>query len=210
MHLDYVFPKCVAFGSEGGPEYQTVVHEADSGQRQVFIPWPVGRCRYNAQSGIKTLEDYETIYKLFRVCKGPGHTFDWYDYNDHQTSNIKTAPSHTDQSLGVGDAVEDTFQLFKLYSLAGEQEQRRIYRPNLSTFQVGVDGVATPTGWTWDAVNHVIVFDTPPGSGEVLTWGGEFYVPVGFTINYLPAAIRNKNADNFYCAYPIELLEVTL
>jgi len=212
MHLDYIFPKCIGFNSEGGVEYLTAVHEADNGARQVFFPWPVGRCRYNAQSGLKTLNDYETVYKLFRACKGTGNSFDWFDWNDHKSSDLDTDTTHTDMPLGTGDAIETRFKLYKQYIIAGETESRRIFRPDLATLELGLNGsLVNPAGWSWDSVTYEVVFDSPPAGGAVLTWGGDFYTPVAFTTNYLPANISNKNASGtFYCGYPIELQEVSL
>lgn len=81
-----------------------------------------------------------------------------------------------DQILGLGDGLRTNFALVKNY---GDNEQvRRITRPKSGAVLVAVNSAAA-SGWT--LVDHgVVVFETAPAIGAVVTAGFLFDVPVRF------------------------------
>lgn len=67
-----------------------------------------------------------------------------------------------------------------------------------------VDGTPTPATVT----DGVVTFDTAPGPGSVLSWSGEFRVPVRFATDTLPMTIDNRSGDRYVMNGSVELVEV--
>ena len=209
-HIAYTFPECVSYGAFGGPEFLSTAYESDNGDRSVFVPWPIGRHRYNAQSGIKDISDFEAVLTAFHVAQGKAHTFDWKDWNDYKSSAINTDVTNLDQSLGTGDNVETDFPVYKDYTIGSITRQRPIQRLKSGTIVIAGDGTPITTGWSWVANEFLIRFDVAPASSVVLTIGYEFYVPVAFSNNYFDTTLINKVGDELVVSFPIELEEVKL
>jgi len=210
LHLSYVFPECVAYGSGGGPEFNTTIYEADNGDRSAFVPWPIGRHKYDASSGVKKISEFETILTLYHVARGRADTFDWQDRNDHKSCLLSESPSDTDQILGVGDGIQTDFGIYKEYTVGLVTRRRPIQRPLPGSVLIAADGVPVTTGWSWIESEFVIRFDVAPLTGVALTCGYLFHVPVAFASNVLKDNFTNKSGDDFLVEFPIDLEEVKL
>lgn len=53
-----------------------------------------------------------------------------------------------------------------------------------------------------------MVFASAPASGAILTWSGEFRVPVRFDTDYLPFSIDDIGNDGFATNGSVDLIEV--
>ncbi len=79
------------------------------------------------------------------------------------------------------------------------------------TVKVGIDGVdqgAPGSGWTVNQTTGVVTFTTAPGVGAVLTWGGEFDVPVRFDQSADDAFEKTIGFHNVESILDIPLVEV--
>lgn len=111
------------------------------------------------------------VYNAYLSTGGGEDSFDFEDWRDNEA---------TDAAFGIGDASETVFNLSKSYSFGSNVHARRIYRP-VSAISIKNDGVTVnPSDYTVDYDMGVVTFDVAPGSGDVLTWTGNFYVPVRF------------------------------
>ena len=168
------FPDDISYGSTGGPMFKTTVYTGYSGTEQRNITWAEARHQYEAAHGIRDRDDMDVLRAFFYNMRGRAYGFrfkDWSDYN------------LTDENIGTGDGVEDTFTITKTYTSGAETYVRRIYKPIASGFVVKVNNVVVnPSNYTLDDTTGTIVFDggSEPGVGLAVTVTGEFDVPVRF------------------------------
>jgi uncharacterized protein (TIGR02217 family) len=136
--------------------------------------------RYEAKYGVRFKHEIHEVLSLYYACKGRLTGFRLRDWADYRSKASDMSPTATDQALGVGDGTAKTFQLIKRYDFAGHGYSRPIRKPESGTILLAIDGVATTTGWTINNGTGVVTFAVAPAAGKVLTWGGQFHVPVRF------------------------------
>jgi uncharacterized protein (TIGR02217 family) len=189
----YRLPPDIEEGAQGGPEFATVIQESVSGQEQRVKVWAKCRARYDIGYSVLNSEDpigsYKAVLALFYAHNGRFRPFRFKDWGDYEV---------VDATFGTGDGINTVFQLSKLYdpsqvllNTPGSLTYRReIYLP--STAPVIKSNGVTVTGYTISTTG-LVTFTTPPISGHVLTWSGEFDIPVRFDVDHLPV-IMNVNA----------------
>jgi uncharacterized protein (TIGR02217 family) len=179
-----VLPACPSFGFTSRADYSVTIIERASGVRSVNRNWYYPLQTFTAVPiGDKPQEDIHKILRFWHAVGGQAGRFLFKDYTDFKSSRrINDATTAIDQPI-VMDSNGD-WQLTKVYEDEEFlfQQQRKISKPKLGTVSIAIDGVtATPTvDYTIDYDTGLVTFvalDSPPG---VLTWGGEFYVPVMF------------------------------
>jgi len=119
---------------------------------------------------------------------------DWSDY------------TAIDEQIGEGDGSTYYFRLTKRYGTY----ERRIMKPDPTTVTITVNGnTADPDSWAIDADNGVVVFLVAPTSG-VITWSGQFHVPVRFEDDQLTTSMLmySKGAINDIGLREIRVREV--
>lgn len=195
------FPEGISYGSTGGPSYNTDVNTSKSGWDNVNENWSMPLHRYNAQNGIQSVEDAETIINFFHVVGGRGKGFRYKDWMDYKTCSTRVNPSFNNMNIGTGDAVNKIFYFTKTYTLGAVTRVRRIYKPVSGTVTIGVNGVLVSSGtYTIDYTKGIVTFTTPPPAGHAVTWGGEFDVPCRFTSDDLDASINHYDDVNIQLA----------
>ena len=166
--------------------FRTAIVTAHSGYEQRNQNWLDPLRRYDLSYSLEDRSRIETLLAFFVSRAGRMHSFlvkDWTDYYAGWASTT-LAPSAPYEVIGVGDGVEDTFQLTKTYEDAAGSYVRPIKRPKTGTVKVYVDGVekTEATHWTLDYSTGVLTF-TPgniPPNGDDVAWAGEFRVHCRF------------------------------
>ena len=176
---DQVFPIHVSHGSVGGPDWPAEIVPLASGHEERNTAWSAPLRTYDAKFGVRTPEELYEVLELYYVARGKLDGFRLLDWTDYRSVAPRLVPTFVDQALGTGNGVQTQFQLIKRYARGAHQFFRTITKP-FGTLLVGVNGVATPAGWTLNAATGVVTFAAPPAGGAVLTWGGQFHVPVRF------------------------------
>jgi uncharacterized protein (TIGR02217 family) len=110
------------------------------------------------------------VRNAYRACRGMLHSFKFRDWSDYQA---------TDEQFGTGDGTTTVFNLYKNYEFGSETQSRRIYQP-VSPIALKGDGVTIGSGYSVSYTTGVVTFDTAPLDEVVLTWTGEFDIPVRF------------------------------
>lgn len=161
------------------PTWQTTVIRMAGGAEQRSSTFVNALRVYDAALGIKTLTDYQTLEKFFNAVRGQLHGFRYLD-----RANF----SATVEAFGTGDASESNFQLTKDDGNAANAFNREIYKPITGTISIYKNAVlqTETTHYTIDYNTGIVTFVTPPPVGHVLTWSGQFHVPVRFTVDSLP------------------------
>jgi|GEM_PF-1924279 len=134
--LEVRFPLTVAYGTAGGPGFQTEVVTLGSGYEQRNIKWTAARAKYDAATGVHDLVDLQDLIAFFNVCRGMAHSFRWKDFSNFAA---------TLETIGTGDGADTTFQLIKTDTYGGLPYVRTISKPVAATTHIYVTGPAVGT-----------------------------------------------------------------
>ncbi|MBI1172283.1 TIGR02217 family protein [bacterium] len=204
---DVRYPTNLSFGSSGGPERRTEIVTLVNGYEERNSPWQDSRRHYDAGSGMRSLDDLETLIAFFEARRGELFAFRWKDWSDFKTCRPSQAVGPQDQQIGVGDGVTTAFQLVKVYR-SGEQSYARVLtKPVAGTVQVAVNGVAqTATSqFVADLATGLVTFNLPPAAGLVVTAGCEFDVPVRFDTDRISTSLATFQAGQIPAVPVIEV-----
>ncbi|MGY6708365.1 MAG: phage distal tail protein, Rcc01695 family [Rhizobiaceae bacterium] len=190
---DVRFPAGVAFGATGGPERINEIVLLTSGFEQRNQRLADSRRRYDAGTGIRTLDDLHAVLSFFEARRGSLFAFRFRDPFDFKSCRPGEAVSPHDQPIGTGDGVRTVFQLIKGHGGGAEAYERPITKPVAGTVRVAVGGVerASPGDF---AVNHLtgevsFAAGAVPAAGAAVTAGFEFDVPVRFDIDQIAVSL---------------------
>jgi len=178
------FPTDIRYGSSGGPTSSTDIVITGGGVEHRNANWALPKYRFNAKYMVKTRTTALQVYELFLAMQGKYGGFrvqDAWDYSS--AADGVSTPSETDQTIGTGNASEDTFQLIKTYTQGTATLARDIKKP-VTTFSVLIKvGAFTYTegvDYTVDYTTGIVTFTTIPPNGDPVSAGFEFDVPCRF------------------------------
>ena len=201
-----IFPIHVSAGSPGGPDWPAEIVQLASGREERNSAWSTPLRSYDAKYGVRTPAELYEVLSLYHAAMGRLSGFRFLDWTDYRSAAPHQAPTATDQQLGIGDGATTTFQLAKRYSFAGAHHDRRITRP-FGTILVAVDDVPQGAGFSVDGTTGTVTFDAAPANGAVLTWGGQFHVPVRFDCKLDQISLRTAAIGDIPSIFLKELRE---
>ncbi|ODP37035.1 DUF2460 domain-containing protein [Sphingomonas turrisvirgatae] len=178
---DVLFPLALGRDAEVVPEVSTAILTSAGGHEARSAAWAEARTRYDVGPGVRSEADIRELLAFYRARMGPARAFRLRDPFD-DCSNDGGEPRPIDQVIGEGDGARQSFGLVKHYG----EVSRRITRPVSGSVRVAVNGVETPA-FELDE-GGVVVLDTPPSAGAVLTAGFRFDVMVRFAEDQLPVS----------------------
>jgi uncharacterized protein (TIGR02217 family) len=190
------FPLRVALGTSGGPVRRTDIVSLSNGRENRNRRWQDARRRYDAGSGVRSIDDLYAVLAFFEARAGQFYGFRFHDPVDHKSCAPGAVPAAGDQQIGTGDGTTAAFQLVKRYADAGGGTVRAIEKPVAGTVAVSVAGSTIPAAdYTVDAATGVVTFkpDKIPASGTIRA-GFEFDVPVRFDIDRIDIDLAQFNA----------------
>ena len=130
------FPVPLALAASGGPERKTEVVTLASGAEARNALWAGSRRRWDVGSAVTRLDTLQAVVAFFEARGGRLNGFRFRDALDDRSCAPGAAVSATDQEIGTGDGVTDTFQLVKAYG----GYARRILKPVAGSVVVAVGG----------------------------------------------------------------------
>lgn len=179
------FPLRVAFGTAGGPERRTDIVRLSNGYENRNQRTRHSWRRYDAGSGVRSVEDLVAVLHFFEARRGRLTGFRFRDPFDYASAPGGEAITAFDQRIGTGDGETRVFQLVKRYGLDDDAYVRPIGKPVPGSVRVGLGGVVTDAGVAVDAVSGRVSFGVAPAAGASVTAGFEFDVPVRFDMDHL-------------------------
>ncbi|MGB3455821.1 MAG: DUF2460 domain-containing protein [Litorimonas sp.] len=194
---DVDFPLHLAFGASGGPVRSVDVTELANGREVRNTSQSRSRRRYNAVTGVTSLDEARALSDFFEARSGRLHAFRFRDPLDHSSGG--SAPDPTDVVIGTGDGTTRHFALLKRY---GDVE-RPITRPVADSVRIAVDGAVVP---------HLLgeggrVEIDPPAPGQTVTAGFLFDVPVRFDADGLVLSLDTHGAVSVTDVPLIEVMD---
>jgi uncharacterized protein (TIGR02217 family) len=171
-------------GAVGGPVRKTEIVTLVSGHEKRNAKWANSRRNYNAGFGVKSIGDLQVVIAFFEERRGQLYGFRFRDPLDFTSCKPSLSPAATDQKLGIGNDTTTIFQLIKNYGSTQTVYSRIIQKPVASSLVVAVDALikTIDVDFTLDDTTGQITFlpGAIPTSGEQITAGFEFDVPVRF------------------------------
>jgi len=187
---------------------QEAARPAARGGEQRNSPHAHSHRRYNAEAGVKSLDDLHVLIAFFEARMGQLYAFRFRDPMDYASCPPSGTPSPTDQFLGTGDGASVEFQLIKSYSDVSGSYERVITKPVNDSVLLASNGTPIDTlEFTVDFETGRIAFNTAPASGVVITAGYEFDVPVRFATDQLELAMEAFGAGEIANVPLIEVLD---
>jgi uncharacterized protein (TIGR02217 family) len=188
------FPTDISRGAHGGPERRTDVVVLGSGHEERNARWADSRRSYNAGYGVKSLDDLHAVVAFFEERRGRLYGFRWRDHADDKSCAPGGSITPLDQVIGTGDGTRASFQLLKTYGSAHAPWTRTIAKPVAGSVRIAVDDSEAAEGvdFTVSAVTGIVQFlpGHVPGSGDVVTAGFQFDVPVRFDTDRLEISVQ--------------------
>jgi len=190
---DVLFPTAVSFGATGGPERRNEIVALTSGREKRNARFSQSRHRYDAGTGVKSLDDVHDVVAFFEARRGSLHAFRFRDPFDRKSCRPGETPSPFDQTIGTGDGTSSRYKLVKVYGAGDDAYRRLIRKPVVSTLRVAVGGNGLPASGAYgfeDATGEIVfAAGYVPGDGLAVTCGYEFDVPVRFDIERLTISL---------------------
>lgn len=201
---DVLFPAAVSFGATGGPERRNEIVALTSGREKRNARFAHSRRRYDAGTGVRSLDDLYEVIAFFEARRGSLHAFRFRDPFDMKSCAPGGMPAASDQRLGTGDGARRRFALTKTYGGGEDAYARPIRLPESLLLTVG--GVAV-AGFSFDRATGEVVLDEPPAAGVEVSAGYVFDVPVRFDTESISASLTAFKAGQ---VPSIPLVEVLL
>ena len=193
------FPDDISSGSFGGPEFSTDIVMSSGGREYRNINWRSARSRYNVAYGVKNKMQMSALVEFFYARRGRAIGFRFKDWGDYKAEN---------QSLGVGDGLQNKFQLIKQYGSNANAYIRKIDKPVQNTVHISSNGVVMSSSkYRIDYSTGVVSFNSPIPKGHEVTADFEFDVPVRFDVDKISTSI---DTNNFRSCKDIALVELIL
>jgi len=207
--LDEAFPLAIAFGATGGPERRTDVVPLATGFEARNARWADSRRRYDAGTGVRSIEDLKAVLSLFETARGRLVGFRFRDPFDHSSAGAGKVVTYGDQTIAIGDGVATRFRLSKTYGQGTAAYEREIRVPVPGSVQLALEGIEQQAAgdFTLDPDTGEVVFDVPPPTGAIITAGFEFDVPVRFDTDHLELSLTHFEAGDIPT---IPLVEIRL
>jgi uncharacterized protein (TIGR02217 family) len=184
---DVSFPSRLKFNVSGGPELRVDVTRLSSGHERRNKRWSAPLRRYLISVGQRPLDEIQVLTSFFEARSGPLHGFRFRDPFEFSTAILSQNVSANDVQIGIGDSVATQMNL-----ILGNG--RQVTHPIDESLRVAIDGVEIFTGFSFDQSSKKLVFDQAPASGETISAGFQFDVPVRFENEQLVATRTVNNA----------------
>ncbi|MGP9790109.1 phage distal tail protein, Rcc01695 family [Roseinatronobacter sp. NSM] len=193
---DIRFPPALSFGALGGPERRTEIVRLANGFEERNTPWSTSRRRYDAGTGLRALDDLETLIAFFEARQGMLHAFRWKDWGDYRSAPASADMTPFDQLLGHGDGQTRDFALRKGYASGAQTYWRAVNKPVAGSVlaAVGQDALLQGNDFSVDTARGIIRFQRPPENGAEIRAGFEFDVPVRFDTDMLQISVASFRA----------------
>jgi uncharacterized protein (TIGR02217 family) len=188
---------CVSYGTQFGSEFNTRITELKSGAERRNAEWDLPLHRYAVQYQALTPELSKAVRDAHMACRGRLIGFRFKDWTDYRAEA---------EPLGMGTGVEQTLQLIKTYSFGTIDFTRKISKPVAGSVTVFANGI--PSAVAVDYTTGLVTVTASPG--DVLTWSGEFDVPVRFDADRLDVEPLARRQDGFILSSDADLTEIRL
>jgi len=189
-YVDIEFPRKVAMGAMREPFWNTTLVENFGGYENTNQNWANAKHRYDISLAIRTATDYALVVEHFHQIRGRFRCFPFKDFLDYRCEQAQGT------LIDNGESPAGDYQLVKVYGTGANQWQRWITRP-----MTGAVVYRTRAGVTTVAASAMVSLTTgrvtisDHQAGDTYAWSGQFYVPVRYDADSLPAVAEDRQPD---------------
>lgn len=183
------------------PSHLTFITASPSGREVRNPEREARRLKFNAAAGVKTLDDVELLITWHAAMEGQAYGFlltDWLDYEVTQADRVLyNTGGLVVKTRGRATLISgSTHQLEKWYTVGARTFKRKLTRPKSGTVAVYFDGslATVTTQYTIDYTTGILTVVS--GSPTVISWTGQFHVPVRFEQAELPLELLLYRPDS--------------
>lgn len=181
---EYIDPCVAGYPCLSSPYWSTSIAQVDSGSEHALSRWAHPLHKFTLPEAVRDMDVFNAVRDHWLVMRGPFHTWPWRDPLDFASvplaqPTVVPTISASDQPLGTGDGVRQTWQIVKRYTRGAQTYDRVIRLPIVASLLVAVNGTPT-TAYTVTRPGGFITFDSPPAAAAVLTCGFLFDCEVRF------------------------------
>lgn len=183
------FPSCIRYGYQMNSAWSETINSVASGNEGRNRNWVRSLKTFPITMGPNATDDILEAYEFWEALAGPDCGFRFKDWADFKSCRITEDPTSSDQQCQlITGSPGSGYQLQKLYTKGARSTQRLILKPVQGTIQIAdvIAGVAhlkvEGTDWVMDYTTGLFQPHWTPGG--VVTWGGEFDVPVRFDSDF--------------------------
>jgi uncharacterized protein (TIGR02217 family) len=188
---------CPAYGWQGGPSIDVLIKRLVSGREkrkpQSFVRLHSYILPYQ---NISDSDHLQYIKSAYMALGGPTDSFLVKDYEDFRA---------IDEPLGISPAGSTPVQLLRTYTFGSASYSRTITKP-VAGAVISQNGI--PKAGTLDTLTGLFTPTTAWTAAAVLTWDGQFRVPVRFDQMTLTSTIDNRTGQHYAVNGSVTLLEV--
>lgn len=200
---------CPAYGWQGGPNADVLIRALKNRHERRNRRGDLMLHSYTLPFQNIPSEDYlQYIKAAFMALGGPHDSFLVKDYGDF---NHGINPSSAAMPFATTDGTTEEFQLTKTYTFTDGITTVTYARPITKPYAghvIYLNGV--DTGFGADPLTGIVDFGSggPPAGGQILSWTGEFRVPVRFADFYLPSTLDSRVGTQYAANGSCTLTEV--
>lgn len=196
--LETQFDPAITNGAVGGPMFKTTVVTTNSGNELRNVEWQYPLHQYNVANGLKTQAQIDLTKALFMNTKGKAYGFRFKDWADYTVAPLNSTLTQIGSS--------HVYQLVKVYTVGASSLLRKILKPVTGTVTIYKNSIDVTANTTLDTTTGLITWTTGyPTGGDVLTWAGQFDVPVRFDTDVLQQTIDSFNNFSWSQIIMVEL-----
>jgi uncharacterized protein (TIGR02217 family) len=205
-----IFPDDLGFWANGGIQYNTTINPYGGGWESRYQNWMYDRGAWDLQNvmrapGMQPAYTISQLRNLFRVAKGrliPFRFRDWTDYQDEGGGAFQQTPN----------GALTAFQMVKNYTVGSSTDQRIIVKPRPGSIAILLNGMPLTFGTgagkvQLDTTTGIATFGTAPANTDLITWTGDFDVPVRFDTDQL---IATPDISGLWILQDLPIVEVRL
>lgn len=169
--------------ARGGPEFSTAIISCPSGFKQRNINRADFIGRWAISYDLLTAEALKLLYDFFVARRGMAYG---YRFVAPEANNV---PDSAPEQFGTGTGSQTAFNLQRKHTSGPRSYDRRIVKPmagglthvpGATTIKIYKNSVEQTSGVTVSSTTGVVTFSVAPALNDVLTWSGQYHVPVTF------------------------------
>lgn len=195
MFIEERLLDCVSYGTIYGERFRTDIATMRNKSESRNMEWSESRGEFTLVFAALTEPDRAEVMRVFRVCRGRGIGFRMKNWVDYKAS---------DEALGVGAGEDQSYQMTITANSGSYKTTKTIRKPVMGTIQVKADGV--PVAANIDYRAGIITTNAPIGA--VLTWSGEYDIPVRFDSDDIQWSVDNRSGDTYVMGSDVQIVEL--
>lgn len=184
---EVLFPEHYSFGSISSSAFQTDIVEMNSGFEMRNSRWSCGRRHYNLTIGPVKFDIIRDIVRFFEARQGMRYGFLFRDWLSDNTAHSGAHVTAFDEELEAIDDNRTAFRLFQTLGDGASSFRRRVMKPRLDGFLLGLDGtrVVNSALYTICQSTGVVRLAESIEPNISVSAGFFYHVPVRFAVDQL-------------------------